>query len=192
MNLHLTIASSFSLLSTLLLAAPAFAEEPPAAVQATASAPSPAAAPPASTLPVAAPPEYAPPGYLLPPAWGPGVYGPPMYGPYAQRPTILEEHRASPGMIVGGAVTTLFGLGTAVVGGLVYVFNTSVVCDGGFGGKESCGGPAAPGIAMMIGGGLATAGGVTMIVLGARKVSTPRSETSLFLRPTGADLRVTF
>ena len=115
-----------------------------------------------------------------------------MYGPYAQRPMILEEHRASPGMIVGGAVTTFVGLSTAVVGGLVYVFNTSVVCDGGFDGTGSCGGPAAPGIAMMIGGGLAMAGGVTMIVLGARKVSTPRSETSLFLRPTGADLRVTF
>jgi hypothetical protein len=115
-----------------------------------------------------------------------------MSDPYAQRPMILEEHRQSPGLIVGGAVTTLFGLSTAVVGGLVYVFNTSVVCDGGFGGNGGCGGPGAPGIAMMIGGSLAMAGGVTMIVLGARKVSTPRSETSLFLRPTGVDLRVTF
>jgi hypothetical protein len=187
MNLHITIASSFSLLSTLLLAAPAFAEETPAPAQAPASAPAPAAAPPASTLPAAAPP-----GYSLPPASGPGAYAPPMYGPYAQPPVILEEHRASPGLIVGGAVTTFVGVGTAVVGGLVYVFNTSVVCDSGFDGTGRCGGPAAPGIAMMIGGGLAMAGGVTMIVLGARKVLTPRSETSLFLRPTGADLRVTF
>ena len=115
-----------------------------------------------------------------------------MYGPYAQRPVVFEEHRASPGLIAGGAVTTFVGLGAAVAGGLVYLFNTSVVCDGGFDGSGSCGGSAAPGIAMMIGGGLAMAGGVTMIVLGARKVSTPRSETSLFLRPTGAELRVTF
>lgn len=172
MNLHLTLASSFSLLSTLLLAAPAFAEEPPAPMQAPASAPSPAAAPPAYTLPVAGPPMY--------------------YGPYAQQPVILEEHRASPGLIVGGAVTTFLGLGTTAIGGLLYVINTSTVCAGGFDGGGSCGGPAAPGIAMMIGGSLAMAGGVTMIVLGARKVSTPRSETSLSFRPTGVDLRVTF
>ena len=177
MNSYLALASSFSLLTTLLLAAPAFAEEPPAPAQAPASAPSPAAAPPT---------------YSLPPASAPAAYAPPMSGPYAQQPVILEEHRASPGLIVGGAVTTFVGLSTTVVGGLVYVFNTSVVCDSGVGGSGSCGGPAAPGIAMMIGGGLAMAGGVTMIVLGARKVSTPRSETSLFLRPTGADLRVTF
>jgi hypothetical protein len=172
MNSHLALASSFSLLTTLLLAAPAFAEEAPA---------------PASALPAAAPP-----GYSLPPASGPLAYAPPMSGPYAQQPVILEEHRASPGLIVGGSVTTFVGLSTAVVGGLVYALNTSTVCVGGIDGSGSCGGSTAPGIAMMIGGGLAMAGGVTMIVLGARKVSTPRSQTSLFLRPTGADLRVTF
>lgn len=180
MNLHLTLASSCSLLASLVVVAPAFADEPPT--------PAPAVAAPLT----APPPVAAPPAYAMPPAQVQGAYGPWMAPPGAQPLTARETHRASPGLIIGGSLTTLLGVGTAAVGGLVYVFNTSVVCDAGIDGTGSCGGPAAPGIALMVGGALAMAGGVTMIVLGARKVPTTGPETALMLRPTGADLRVTF
>ncbi len=178
MNLHLTLASSCSLLACLLVVAPALADE--------------AAAPPPPPPAAVAAPVVAPPAYVMPPGQAPGAYGPWMAPPGSQPLMVREEHRASPGLIIGGAVTTFVGLGVTAVGGLVYVINTSFVCDGGIDGSGSCGGPRAPGIALMVGGALAMAGGVTMIVLGARKVPTTGLETSLLLRPTGADLRVTF
>lgn len=178
MNLVLALASSCSLLSTLLLVAPAFADEPPPA----------AMAPPA-----AAPPAYPTPTDSMPPAQGPGMYGPPMYASYAQQPMMPEQHRANPALIVGGSVLTFAGLAATVGGSFVYLIETGVVCGGGgITGSGSCGGSGASGIALMIGGSLAMAGGVTMIVLGARKVSTPRPEATLQLRPTGVDLRVMF
>ena len=180
MNLLVTLASSCSLLASLLVVAPAFADEPPA--------PAPAVAAPFT----APPPVAAPPAYVMPPGQPPGAPGPWMAAPMA-RPLIAPgEPRMNRGLIIGGSLTTLLGLGTAAVGGFLYVINTGVVCSGGIDGTGSCGGPAAPGIALMVGGGLAVAGGVTMIVLGARKVSTTGPETALVLRPTGADLRVTF
>ncbi|MEP7122635.1 MAG: hypothetical protein ABJE95_17055 [Byssovorax sp.] len=181
MNLSLTLAScSLLSLSTLLLVAPAFADEPPPPAAATAA-------------PTSLPPAYPGPGYTIPPAPGPGMmYGPPMYAPYAPQP-MLEQHRASPGLIVGGSILTFAGLGATVGGAFAYLIETGVVCDGsGFDGTGRCGGTGASGIALMVGGSLAVVGGVTMIVFGARKVSTPRSEATLQLRPTGADLRVTF
>lgn len=184
MNLLLTLASSCSLLSSLLLVAPAFADEPPLAAQ-----PAPRMAPPA-----AAPPAYAAPAYTaLPPAQGPGTYSPPMYALYAQQPMMPEQHRASPALIVGGSVLTFAGLGATVGGAFSYLIQTGIVCDGGgIDGSGSCRSSGASGIALMVGGSLAMIGGVTMIVFGARKVSTPQSEATLQLRPTGADLRVTF
>ena len=111
-----------------------------------------------------------------------------MVAPGSQPIMIRETHRASPALIVGGALTTFAGLGTTALGSLLYIINTTVVCDQ----SGSCGGSPAPGIALMVGGVLAMAGGVTMIVLGARKVPTSGPETSLVLRPTGAELRMTF
>jgi hypothetical protein len=125
--------------------------------------------------------------------YGPPMYGPPMYGPYAQQPRMLEEHRASPAMIVSGSALTFVGLGAVAGGAVWYLSETGVVCDGaGIDGTGSCGGSGVRGVALMVGGSLAMIGGVTMIVLGARKVSTSGSEATLQLRPTGADLRVTF
>ena len=116
-----------------------------------------------------------------------------MYGPYPQQPLMLEEHRASPGLIIGGAVTTFVGLGAMAGGTLSYIMQTGVVCaGGGVDGSGSCGSSGASGIALMVGGTVAMLGGITMIVVGARKVTTPLPEASLQLRPTGADLRVTF
>jgi hypothetical protein len=103
-----------------------------------------------------------------------------------------EQHRASPGLIVGGSVLTFVGLGATVGGAFSYLIQTGVVCAGGIDGTGSCGSSGASGIAMMVGGSLAMIGGVTMIVLGARKVSTVQAEATLQLRPTGVDLRVTF
>jgi hypothetical protein len=115
-----------------------------------------------------------------------------MYGPYAQQPRKLELHRASPGLIGGGAVLALVGTIAIAGGGFWYLSETGIVCDGGIDGSGSCGGSGARGVALMVGGLLGVIGGVTMIVLGARKVSTPGSQATLQLRPTGADLRVTF
>src|SRR4051794_9292346 len=134
MNLRLTLASSLSLLSTLLVAAPAFADDPaappPAVVQSPVAAPPvsppPVYPPPASAAPAYAPPGYPAPGYSVAP-WQPQ----PMYGAYSLQPPIPEEHRASPGLIIGGAVTTFLGLGATVGGSLSYMIQTGVVCDGG-------------------------------------------------------------
>lgn len=116
-----------------------------------------------------------------------------MYAPYSLLPPILETHRASPALIITGAVTTFLGLGATVGGTLSYMIQTGVVCaGGGIDGSGSCGSSGASGIALMVGGSVAMLGGVTMIVLGARKVTTPLPEASLQLRPTGADLRLTF
>lgn len=188
MNLSLTLASSCSLLSSLLLVAPAFADQPPPVAPAPALAPAPAMPPPAAA------PAYAVPGaYSLPPAQGPAMYGPPGYGPSPQQPMTPELHRASPGLIIGGSVLTFAGLGATVGGAFSYLIQTGVVCGGGgIDGSGSCGSSGASGIAMMVGGSLAMIGGVTMIILGARKVSTLQSEATLQLRPTGVDLRVTF
>lgn len=116
-----------------------------------------------------------------------------MYGPGAQASPVLETHRASPALIVTGALTTFLGVGMTVAGSFAYLIETGIVCDGGgITGGGSCGGSGASGIALMIGGTLATGGGVTMIVLGARKVTTPAPTASVGLRPLGADFRVTF
>jgi hypothetical protein len=116
-----------------------------------------------------------------------------MYAPYGLQPQLLETHRASPGLIIGGAVTTFVGLGATAAGTLSYIIQTGVVCSGGgIDGTGSCGSSGASGIALMVGGSLAMVGGVTMIVLGARNVRPPLPQASLQLRPTGADLRVTF
>ena len=115
-----------------------------------------------------------------------------MYAMYPVQPPVVEAHRASPGLIIGGAVTTFVGLGATVGGTLSYMMQTGVVCAGGGVDAAPCGSDGASGIALMVGGSLAMLGGVTMIVLGARKVTTPLPEASLQLRPTGADLRVTF
>lgn len=154
MNLHLTFASSLSLLSTLLLVAPAFADD--------------------ATAPVPVP----------------TMVVPPVYAPYSQQAPILETHRASPALIVTGAVTTFVGFGATVGGTLAYVFESGIVCSGG--GDSACPNSGTAGLAIMIGGSVALLGGVTMIVFGARKVTTPLPEASLQLRPTGANLRITF
>ncbi len=182
MSLHLTLAFSCSLLSSLLLVAPAFADEPPAPAPAPA-----AAAPVAAPRPIAAaPPLYGPPSYLLLPAQGPG-----MYGPISHQPVVLEERRESPQMIAGGALMTFVGVATTVAGVYAFLQDIDAVCTRR-GGDGSCSRGPERGAAIMAVGVLAQAGGLTMLVLGARKVTTPRPTTSLVLRPTGAALRVTF
>lgn len=188
MNLSFKLAASLSLSAALLLVAPvASAQEPTSVAPATATAPLPAAAP-----------VVAPPGDATSSAPPPGAPGPIASGSGLERTPLLESHRASPPMIVGGAVTTALGLTAAVLGATLFsaIENASFVCGavaGGLGAPTAgCsarqGGP----IAGMVVGGLAMAGGVTMIVLGARKVTTPRSEASVLIRPTGAAFRVTF
>ena len=118
-----------------------------------------------------------------------------MSGPISQQPMVLEERRASPQMIAGGALLTFLGVATTVAGVRTILHDTGVVCTftGDFiGDDQICDRGPARGTLIMVPGVLAMAGGVTMIVLGARTVTTPRAATSLVLRPTGAELRVTF
>ncbi len=148
----------------------------------------PPAGTPPGTLPAQAPPPGAtpPPTGVAPPpgaqaGWPPGAYAPPPgYAPPAEPPM-----RRRVGLLVTGSVLGGLGVFGLVIGGLTFAAGSDAasLCNSGWGYDPSAGDTCDDdeatrdiGGAIMIGSGIALAGSIPLIIIGARKVPVERDQ----------------
>jgi hypothetical protein len=106
-----------------------------------------------------------PPGYFPAPTGTVAGYsgGPP---PLAQTPRMK---RRSTGMMVGGIIMMPVGVITLLVGGVAYAIDTAPQYDP-FSGETFAGNNGVEGITTMVAGAILVAGGITLTVIGAKKI----------------------
>ncbi len=107
-------------------------------------------------------PGHPPPGYVL----APGYWPPPGYGPQPMQPPAATERRST-GMMVGGIVLLSVG-GLGLVIGSSLALSSTTTCD--FGGCSSSGGSQTAGYGVLIGGAIAVAVGIPLLIYGVKKV----------------------
>ena len=144
--------------------------------------------PPGYAQPGYPPPGYAPPGYVLAPGYGP----PPGYGPQPMAPAM---ERRSTGMMVGGIVLLSAGGLAMVIGSSLALTSTSSCTFQGF--CSSNDGAQAAGYGVLIGGAVALAVGIPLLIYGAKKVPAQPDATAPTARawigaPGGAGWRWQF
>lgn len=175
---HARWGAAALLLAATLVAVPAVAQDASPTPAATTAAP--ASAPPAGSAPAAAPAPPPPPG---PPLGFERVQYPPATA-YTYPPRPRPGPRRNPTLAVSGIVLASVGVVTGIVGGAIFGATLPVGCEFGGGSSGSLDLRAdercqrddtllGASIGMMIGGGVAIAAGIPMIVVGARRGPAP-------------------